>query len=285
MLTLRPYQTECLQAIAEAGPGRWLCQLATGLGKTVIFANIPVRGHTLILSHRQELVYQPLRYFAGRTAVEMGENRASLRGRPAAPVVSASVQTMVRRCEQYDREAFDTVIVDEAHHAASRSYRKILDYFRPERLLGFTATPNRADGLGLEACFDRIIFQRDLRWGIAHKYLSPIRCKRVNIGFDLRGVATRMGDYAADALAQAFNVDKCNQALAEVVASLAEPPVLIFAVNVAHAEAIAAGVPGAKALSGESRDREEVVEALEASGEARSVGEGEVKARVLDGEV
>ena len=158
MLTLRPYQADCLAAIEEAGCGRHLCQLATGLGKTVIFSRIPVERATLIVSHRQELVYQPLRYFDCDTSVEMGTSRASHLGRPTTPVTSASVQTMVRRLECYDRDAFDTIIVDEAHHAASPTYRKILDYFTPQRVLGFTATPNRADGLGLESAFEDIIF-------------------------------------------------------------------------------------------------------------------------------
>jgi len=259
---LRPYQQECLAAIAAAGPGRHLCQLATGLGKTVIFANIPRKGTALILSHRQELVMQPLRYFDCDTSVEMGEARASCLGRPTAPVTSASVQTMVRRLGCYDMDAFDTIIVDEAHHAASPTYRKILDHFRPARVLGFTATPNRADGLGLESAFDDIIFERDLRWGIEHGYLSRIDCRRVNIGYDLRGVASRMGDYAPGDLERAVNVDKCNDAIAEIVAGIAEPPVLIFAVDVAHAKAIAAKIPGARALSAESQDRAEVVAAF-----------------------
>lgn len=260
MLTLRPYQQDCLASIREAGPGRHLCQLATGLGKTVIFANIPIEGATLILSHRQELVMQPLRYFECSTAVEMGTARASRVGRPVAPVTSASVQTMVRRLDCYDRDAFDTIIIDEAHHAAAETYQKIVRHFQPRRLLGFTATPNRADGLGLESAFDDIIFERDLRWGIEHGYLSPIQCRRVNIGYDLRHVATRMGDYAPGELERAVNIDKCNDAIAEIVRNIAAPPVLIFAVDVAHAKAIAAKMPGARALSGESTDRAEVVE-------------------------
>ena len=92
-MDLRPYQKECLAAIAAAGPGRWLCQLATGLGKTVIFANIPPayrHACTLVLSHRQELVRQPLRYFSNvRTGVEMGDEHPD----PGVEVVSASVQS------------------------------------------------------------------------------------------------------------------------------------------------------------------------------------------------
>ena len=257
-MELRPYQKDCLSAIAEAGKGRWLCQLATGMGKTVIFAHIPEPGRVLILSHRQELVRQPLRYFSRPCGVEM----AGERPRSEAEVISASVQSLCRRLARYAPDEFSTIVVDEAHHAASPTYRKILDHFSPDRVLGFTATPNRADGLGLESVFDRIIFQRDLRWGIEHGYLSPIRCRRVDIGYDLAGVAVRMGDYAPGELERAVNVDKCNDAIAEIVANLATPPVLIFAVDVAHAEAIAAKIPGAVALSAKSADRAAAVAAF-----------------------
>jgi hypothetical protein len=258
-MKLRPYQQECIDTILRKGDGRYLCCLATGMGKTVIFANIPRCGNTLILSHRQELVMQPLRYFDCETAVEMGESRGSRMGSPVAPVTSASIQTMIRRVDCYDPEAFHTIIVDEAHHAASESYRKVLDYFTPKRLLGFTATPNRADGHGLEHVFDEIIFRKDLRYGIENGYLSPIKCKRVNIGYDLRGVAVRMGDYSSKDLDRVVNVDKCNDAIAEIVQNIAELPCLIFAVDVEHAKAIAERIPGAVALSAESKDRNEVV--------------------------
>lgn len=204
---------------------------------------------------------QPLKYFDCACGVEMGQSSASFQGQPTFPVTSASIQTMTRRFSCYDKKAFHTIIVDEAHHAASESYRKVLAHFSPERLLGFTATPNRSDGAGLEAVFDEIIFKRDLRFGIENGYLSPIWCKRVNIGYDLRVVAVRMGDYAPQDLDRAVNVDKCNDAIAEVVQNIAELPCLIFAVDVSHAKAIAERIPGAVALSAESRDRNEVVEA------------------------
>lgn len=261
IMQLRPYQKECIEAVEHAGNGRWLCQLATGMGKTVIFANIPRHGNTLILSHRQELVMQPLRYFDCETAVEMGTSSGNHLGKAIAPVTSASVQTLCKRFGNYDRDAFHTIIVDEAHHAASESYRRILDYFLPRRLLGFTATPNRADGKGLECVFDKIIFQKDLRWGIENGYLSPIHCKRVNIGYDLRGVSTKMGDYSPKDLDRVVNVASCNRAIAEVVRQIADLPCLIFAVDVEHAEAIAKEIPGAVALSAQSKDRAEVIAA------------------------
>jgi len=267
MIQLRDYQQECLDKIEASGDGRWLCQLATGLGKTVIFSRIPLWGRELILSHRQELVHQPLKYFTCPTAVEMADERAAT---SKAPVVSASVQTMGRRMTQYAPDTFDTIIVDEAHHAAADSYQKILEYFKPKRVLGFTATPNRADGVGLECAFDEIIYQKDLKWGIEHGYLSPIHCKLLNIGYDLATVATRMGDYAASDLERVLNVDKCNDAIAEAVANIATPPVLIFAVDVRHANAIADAInkrlwsPNypkgyARAVSANSKDRADVI--------------------------
>lgn len=267
-MKLRSYQLECLAAIEAAGNGRWLCQLATGMGKTVIFSQIPIRKHTLILSHRRELVMQPLKFFCCPTSVEMGlSSNVTLLGMPATPVTSASVQTMSRRLLSYRPDAFDTIIVDEAHHAASHTYRDILDYFRPERLIGFTATPNRADGLGLEYVFDKIIYKKDLRWGIENCYLSPIRAKRVNIGYDLSSVAVRMGDYAPHDLERAVNTDSSNRAIAAIVAAIPkdELPALIFCVDVAHAHAVAKAINDrmqsqfALALSAESKDRDAVV--------------------------
>ena len=93
-MKLRPYQQECIDAIIRKGDGRYLCQLATGMGKTVIFANIPREKHdnTLILSHRQELVHQPVKYFDCPVGIELGSSHAF-----QEPVISASVQTMVKR--------------------------------------------------------------------------------------------------------------------------------------------------------------------------------------------
>ena len=62
-MELRNYQRECIKTITEQPPGSYLCQMATGLGKTVTFANIPRQGRNLILSHREELVRQPMKYY------------------------------------------------------------------------------------------------------------------------------------------------------------------------------------------------------------------------------
>ena len=150
----RPYQIECEKAIEEAGNGRHLVVLATGLGKTVIFTHLEGMGRTLILSHRDELVRQPEKYYEGR--VTFGVEKA---GDTATDedVVSASVQSLMQdsRLNKYQHDAFETIIVDEAHHAAAPSYQKILKHFSgAKRILGFTATPKRGDRVGLQSAFD-----------------------------------------------------------------------------------------------------------------------------------
>lgn len=254
-MKLRPYQQECLDVIAQQPPGAYLCRLATGLGKTVIFTSLPRYGRTLLLSHREELVRQPLQYYSCPVGIEQGNSKAT-----DEPVVSASVQSLVRRLGRYAPNAFDTIIVDEAHHAAARSYRKILAHFTPRLVLGFTATPMRGDKVRLDDVFQKIIFDRDLRWGIQKGYLSDIECRRVTIGYDLTNVHTQNGDYAPGELAEAM--EGTADAVAEAYRTLARGATLIFAVNVRQCAEIAARIPGAAVVTGETKNRAGIIRQL-----------------------
>ena len=257
-MQLRPYQQECIATIEAQSPGAYLVQMATGLGKTVTFANIPRHGkRMLILSHREELVEQPRKYFDCSYGIERAGNHSA-----GEEVVSASVQTLVRRLGDFDPNAFDLIICDEAHHAAAATYRKIFDYFRPTKLLGFTATPNRGDKVRLDTVFSKIIFQRDLRWGIKNDYLTDITCRRVNIGFDLSAVRTRMGDYAPGELSQAM--EGTADAIAQAYRELAVGSTLIFAVNVEQAHEIASRIDGAVVVTGETKNRASIIQAFTA---------------------
>lgn len=255
-IVLRDYQRECIDAIQAQPPGAYLVQMATGLGKTVTFANIPRPGKMLILSHREELVHQPLKYFDCMCGIEMAGEHA----RPMDQVVSASVQTMTHRLDRFSPDEFDIIVCDEAHHSAARTYRSIFDYFTPRLLLGFTATPNRSDNVRLNNVFDDIIFQRDLRWGIQNGYLSDIFCRRVNIGYDLRNVHTRGGDYAPGELEEAM--DGTADAISETYRKMASGATLVFAVSVNQAQEIAKRIPGAAVVTGETKDRAAIIRAF-----------------------
>ena len=110
--------------------------------------------------------------------------------------------------------------------------------------------------------FQKIIFQRDLRWGIQNKYLCDILCKRVDIGYDLRAVHTRNGDYAPGELDEAM--EGTADAIAQTYREHAAGATLIFAVSVHQAEEIAGRIKGAVVVTGETKDRAAIIEAFTA---------------------
>ena len=101
-ITLRDYQQECVNIINSLDSGSYLVAVATGLGKTVIFSHIKRRGRMLILSHREELVWQPRKYFDCTFGVEQADNHSN-----GEEVVSASVQSLVRRLDSFSPDDFD----------------------------------------------------------------------------------------------------------------------------------------------------------------------------------
>ena len=228
----------------------------TVVHNTVTFSKIPTQGRMLILSHRAELVKQPLKYFDCQTGIEMARHTSL----PSDEVVSASVQSLANRLDRFSGDEFDIIITDECHHAGARTYKKIYSHFKPRLHLGFTATPNRADRIRLDDVFEDIIFERDLQWGIKNKYLSDIYCRRVNIGYDLSAVRSRAGDYMPGELDKAM--DGTADAIADAYYKLAEGATLIFAVSVEQAEEIAKRIDGAVAVTGKTKNRQAIIDAF-----------------------
>lgn len=253
-MKLRDYQKQCVNIIDGLEKGAYLVSMATGLGKTVIFSALKRHGRVLIISHREELVYQPIKYYDCRCGVEKAEVTSH-----GEEVVSASVQTLIRRLDKFRPDDFDTIITDEAHHAAAKSYKKIYSYFKPRLSLGFTATPNRGDKVRLDDVFERIIFERDLKWGILNGYLTNIRCMRAKVSWNLNRVKTSMGDFQTASLESAINSDYFNDEVAKVYSAYARGQTLIFASSVSHAENIAAKIPGAVAVSQKTKNRAGII--------------------------
>ena len=258
---LRPYQQECVDIIDNMEKGSGLVSMSMGLGKTVVFSHIKRKGRVLILSHREELVHQPEKYYDCSFGVERAEEFSN-----GEEVVSASVQTLVRRLHRFNPDDFDTIITDEAHHAVAPSYRKIYDYFNFRLHVGFTATPNRADKIGLNQVFDKIIFHKDLKWGIKNGYLCDIECKQVDIGYDLRKVKRQMGDYNQTELSKAVNQEKMNKGVARAFKEHAVGQTVVFAVDVSHVNQLTkeinklCGKGTAEAITGQTPNRNEILD-------------------------
>ena len=173
---LRPYQEDALRRMKAYEGQAALSVIATGLGKTRIFTDyirwdyLQNDHRILILSHREELVKQPLTYLSDLPCgIELGNLHAH-----DEPIISASVQSLVGRLNSYNPYSIDTIIIDEAHHSAAPTYRKIFDYFPNAVRFGFTATAVRGDGIGLDVAFDDILCEYNTLYGISHGYLCPI---------------------------------------------------------------------------------------------------------------
>ena len=252
--TLRDYQKECIDTIEKHSSGSHLIVLPTGAGKTYVFSHIPRHGRVLLLSHRDELVHQPQKYYDCTFGIEKAENHSN-----GEEVISASVQTLHRRLKNFDPYEFDMIITDEAHHAVADTYKKIYEYFKPRIHLGFTATPDRGDKKDLNKVFDDVIFYRDIRWGIKNGFLTDVNCIRVNVGYDLTKVKKTMGDFNQKQLNEALDNAEFPEAVAKTYEQYSVGQTLIFAANVKSANEISKLIPGSKVVTAETKNREDII--------------------------
>ena len=248
-MELRDYQKECVDTVNALPDGaRTVVCLATGLGKTVTASRFAFKGRMLWLSHRDELVRQPERYFED-IGLSYGIEKADERS-DGEDVVSASIQSICRdeRLKKFSPNEFDVVICDEAQHAAAPTYRKVLSYFRPRKLIGLTATPKRGDGVRLTDVFDDICFVRDLKWGIENGYLSRIRCLHVSADYDMDKAVFTLGDFTAGSLGKEMEDSNDDAIVAKAYAEHAFPEnrqTLIYCPTIRNCEKVASAVRNA----------------------------------------
>lgn len=259
---LRPYQTDALDRGDEAegrGVRRQLGVAATGLGKTIMFCALAQKrgGRALILAHRDELVSQAVaKVQEVWPGIDVGVVKAE-RNECDAHVIVASVQTLSRRArlDQFVTalmdpfipvEPLELVVVDEAHHAAAESYKRVLSALHAGEddgplLLGVTATPDRGDGRGLDDLFDEIVWSYDLLWGIRSGYLSDVRGKRITVeDLDLSKVKMRGGDFDQGMAGAAMEDARSPEVIVSAWLEHArDRRTLCFTPTVALAEAIA----------------------------------------------
>lgn len=249
MIELRPYQQECFNAVigaAQAGQTRQLVVMPTGTGKTIVFVQLAkiATGRTLFLAHRDELIRQAADKLvaAGADPAEVGICKAA-RDELGRRYVVASVQTISRsdRLERVEPGTFSLLIVDEAHHAAAESYRRVIDHIGARLTLGWTATPDRLDGEGLADLFGpEPVFSYGIREAIADGWLCGIRQYAISTDVDLEGVHTRGGDFVDGELSRAVNDPTRNKLVVEAWETRGGlgRPTVVFGVTVDHVRAL-----------------------------------------------
>lgn len=266
-MKLRSYQSGASNSVFtewESGIVSTLGVLPTGGGKTIVFADIIRRSfprRTMVIAHRQELIFQArdkIRSTTGLSVdIEMGDyrsnencrNGALFTGSGRASVVVSTVQTHTAggdgggRMGKFNPNDFGLLVIDEAHHAISASYRKVIDYYRTNpnlKVLGVTATPDRGDEEALGQVFESVAFDYELRDLIKDGWLVPIRQHEVTIdGLDYSGIRTTAGDLNGADLAAVMESEKNLHGIASAsIASIGDRRALVFTASVAHAKSL-----------------------------------------------
>lgn len=212
----RPYQREAEERINDEwqkGIMKTLLVLPTGTGKTIVFSKVAAGrvsegDRVLILAHRGELLDQATDKLFKATGLKCATEKAeeSCLGKWNRVTVG-SVQSLMRekRLNQFKRDYFSTIIVDEAHHCLSDSYQRVLGHFDQAKVLGVTATPDRGDMRNLGQYFESLAYQYTLPRAIKDGYLSPIKAQTIPLKLDLSGVSQQAGDFKAADIGNALD--------------------------------------------------------------------------------
>ncbi|MFJ8195408.1 DUF3427 domain-containing protein [Streptomyces sp. NPDC096152] len=226
-----PHQRDMLERLTVEreirGRHRNLLVAATGTGKTVMAAldyrslcgkTDGGRPRLLFVAHRKEILRQSLRtYQEVLDDASFGELLHAGREPRAWDHVFASVQSLnVQRLEQLARGHFDVIVIDEFHHATATTYRRVIDHFEPQELLGLTATPERMDGRNVQDEFfeGRIAAEMRLWEALENDLLCPFHYFGIPDGTDLTNLGWQKGSYADQDLG---NLYTGNHARARIV--------------------------------------------------------------------
>lgn len=199
---------------------------------------------------------------------------------------------MQRNYLKFRHDHFNYIAVDEAHHSVAPSFKKVIQHFNPDTLLGMTATPERLDMKKLEEIFGEYETDLTLKEAIEKEILSPIKAFRVKSNIDLTEIRYNGKDYVASDLQRNIIVPSRDQLIVDVLrkyfvnlgssesregvesqeysSNQEKMPFksgLIFCVSVAHAESLARRMReqgiSAKAVSGKDKKSMEYIKEYE----------------------
>lgn len=263
---LREYQKEALdnlKIMRENGETIALLYHATGVGKTVTAASDAkeVGGRTLFLVNALKLADQAENTFAKIwKEATLGKYTGSEKTTDTK-VIFATVQSISKNLLEFQPNSFDYIIVDECHHAAAKTYKKIFSYFKAKFILGLTATPERSDGEDMLNLFQNVAHKMDLETAVKKEILVPIRCIRIKTDIDLTDVRINGIKYNSQDLESKLFVPERNKIIADTYVNFVNgKKTVIFCASINHATEIAKllSEQGVNAESVSGRDKPKV---------------------------
>lgn len=213
MFQPRGAQIEALYALEESraeGAAKGLVHAATGVGKTYLAAFDSAKYEkVLFVAHREEILKQASLSFRN---VRGSEDYGFFYGKQkdtGKSVIFASVETLGREDylneEYFAEDYFDYLVIDEFHHAVTGQYRRIVDYFKPQFMLGLTATPERMDGKNIyELCDYNVPYEISLKDAINKGILVPFHYYGIYDETDYSGLHLVKGRYDGHELTEIY---------------------------------------------------------------------------------
>lgn len=238
---------EILKTERDLGLTKGLVVLATGLGKTFLSALDAKQfkaDKLLFVAHREEILKQSLnsykRVMPNKTSgLYQANNRDT-----TSDFIFASIQTLGRaeNLSQFDPTYFDYIVVDEFHHVGAKSYKNLVDYFKPKFFLGLTATPNRSDNVDiLQYCGNNEIYRKDLIDGIDLELLCNFEYHGINDKYvDYTKITWRNKKFDLNELDESLNSDSRTSYIFEKWKSLKQSRTLGFCSSIKHCERMSA---------------------------------------------
>ncbi|WP_411680037.1 DEAD/DEAH box helicase [Clostridium thailandense] len=185
-----------LNRLRGFGENRALVIAATGTGKTYMSAfdviNFKPRK-MLFLVNREEILKSAEKTF--RKLVKNKQKTTGLLTGSSKDIDSdylfSTIQSMNLHLDKFSREEFEYIIIDEAHHSSSPSYKKVMEYFKPKFMLGMTATPERCDGESIFDIFYNVALEVRLREALELNLVIPFHYFGITDieGIDLENVS------------------------------------------------------------------------------------------------
>lgn len=179
-------------------------------------------------------------------------------------IIVGSVQTLCRdsRLALFSKSYFDTIIIDEAHHALSSSYQSILNYFDTADILGVTATPDRSNMQNLGMVFDSLAYEYTLRDAISSGYLVKIQVQTLPLHIDFTNVKITAGDFQAGDIGRVL--DPYLEQIADTLLDYKDRKIVVFLPLIETSQKfckmlIERGFNAAE-VNGNSKDRNEITE-------------------------